>query len=158
MPYTTIVDPHTLKPMEEFQGGYSAKELMERVRRQYDRLKSTHGSGLDRKVWRDAARAQVEIDLLLGEGKLDKAMSVYRQLAKETLGAPEPLPSRVAASLEVILDDAAKRLDVLARRIDSGETTKVRTELRALQRALSGTKLEPRVFELQKRVNGKKGS
>ena len=73
MPYTTIVDPHTLKAMDEFQGGYSAKELMERVRRQFDKLKATHGAGLDRKVWRDAARAQVEIDLLLGEEKLEKA-------------------------------------------------------------------------------------
>ena len=158
MPYTTIVDPHTLKAMEEFQGGYSAKELMERVKRQFDTLKATHGAGLDRKVWRSAARAQVEIDLLLGEDKLEKAMSVYRQLAKETTGAPEPLPARVAASLEVILDDAAKRLDVIERRLGAGATSKVKSELRALQRALAGTRLEKRVFELQERASGKKDS
>jgi len=156
MPYTTIVDPHTLKEMDEFQGGYSAKDLIARVQKQYDRLKANHGEGLSRTVWRQAARAQIEIDLLLAEGKLAKALSVYRQLAKETLGAPKPLPGRVAASLEVILDDAGKRLDLIERRIGAGESSKIKNELRTLQRALAGTALEKRAFELVERANGKK--
>lgn len=156
MPYTTVVDPHTLKEMDEFQGAYTAKDLIARVQKQYDRLKANHGEGLSRKTWRNAVRSQVEIDLLLGEGKLDKAMSVYRQLARETMGAPAPLPGRVEASLEVILDDAAKRLDVIERRIGAGESNKIRSELRSLQRTLTGTKLEKRVFDLVEVASGKK--
>ena len=56
----------------------------------------------------------------------------------------------------MILEDAGRRLDEIERRIGAGESSRIKNELRTLQRALAGTALEKRAYELVGRANGKK--
>lgn len=155
IPYTAVVNPHTLEEMVHLRGVVTPKELIESIKAERKKLDAAHGKGIERKLWREVQRGQIEIDLLLGEDEIAKAMAVYRHLAKRTLLQPEALKRPVETSLAVILDDAAKRLDVLERRIGKGEGPKLKEDLRVLSRALADTKLAARVRELEERARGK---
>ena len=158
IPYTAIVDPHTLRELDHVLGVVTPKELIARIQVQRAALESRHGAGIERKLWRRVAGAQVEIDLLLGEGKLESALAVHRDLAKRTIQSPEAIRRRVRISLDVILDDAAKRLDVLEQRLGTGDADKMRAaseELRTLSRALAGTRLSRRAAALHERTKSK---
>jgi hypothetical protein len=144
IPYTAIVDPHTLKEMEGLRGVRQAKELIEVIERHRKALEAAHGKGLDRKLWRKLTEGIVQIDVQLGAGEIVKALAVHRELSRMAVRQPEVVQRRLRHAQQVILDDAGKRLEELEKKPDVGEA-------RALARALEGTPLEERARALLKK-------
>lgn len=148
IPYTAVVDPHTLAEMEGIRGVRTAKDLIAIVSRHRDALVAAHGEGIDRRLWREVGEGLVEIDRQLGAGDIGKALAVHAELARRTTGRPEELTGRVARALEVILDDAGRLLGALEARVAAGEARAVATEARSLARVLEDTPLGERARNL----------
>lgn len=151
MPYAGVLDPHTLKTMGGVRRGepYTASHFIATIQPHVEALKEKYGKGVERKAWDGVREGAVRVDVALGENAIDKAMALYREMLK-VAGARPPavLERRLDATRDVILGDAAARLDELEARIRSGEGAKVRGELKKLAKALEKTKLEKRTAAL----------
>lgn len=144
MPATVVVNPHTLEKMGGIMRGMNrTPQFVAAIEPHVKELKTRYGPGIDRKLWDDVSEGQVVIDRMLGDGKIVEAMGVYRTLGRGVVRQPDALKRRVEASLEVILDDAKKRLDEL-----EGSGRKAAGELNRLARALRDTPLEKRALDL----------
>lgn len=147
MPYTGVVDPHTLKAIGGVKRGepYTASHFIDVIRPHVKALKEKYGAGIDRKAWDGIHARLVKVDLALGENGVDRAMALHNEMVK-LAGArpPDALKRRLESTLEVILGDAGERLDTLEARTAKGEGAKVKRELAKLAKALQGTKLEKR--------------
>ena len=146
IPYTSIVNPHTGKEIEGFNGVYQVKELIAKVQQHTKRLKKTYGDGIPRKIWNSVSESVIQIDMLLGQGKVADAMGVYTAVARETVRQPKSIKNRVEAALEGILEDAEKKIASIAEAAKANTAAKksnhkVQREAARLSRALSDTKL-----------------
>jgi len=151
MPYMGVVDPHSLKTIGRVKRGepYTAKHFIAAIEPAVKALEKKHGKGVDRKVWRGVKERQVRVDILLGGEKIDKAMDVLREMRKLTGDRPaDVLQRRLDATRDVILEDAAARLDSLEAMLGKGEAKKTRSELTGLAQALKDTKLAERAGKL----------
>ncbi len=148
IPYTAVVNPHTLEEMEGIRGTKNGKQLADAIKPHVKELKLKYGPGIARALWDTVSEGQVQIDIALAKGKIPEALGVWRHLAKETVRKPEALKERVESSLELILEDAGKALDGFEKQIADGKRASVRTPLKRLARALEGTPLEKRAAEL----------
>lgn len=149
MPATVIVDPHTLAKMGGIPRSMrSAGEFIKAIAPHAKALKVKYGEGVDRELWDAVEAGGVEIDLLLGEGKIPEALAVHRLIAKRIIRQPEIMKRRVEACLEIILEDAGQRLDALEKQIGDGHRRKIARELGRLARALEGTPLADRARKL----------
>ncbi len=151
MPYTAVVDPHTLKDLGGIQRGEatSAQAFIEVISRHVKALEEQHGKGVDSKLWEFVADAQVRIDLLLGEGKLDKALALLEEMESKTARGHETVQRKVGASRDAVLADAAGRLDALEKRIEGGRGGQARAEASRLAKLLKGTDLAERASALE---------
>lgn len=133
IPYTAIVDPFTLDEMEGLKGLRKPQELIEIIRKHGATLSVRHGKGVERRSWNALRTSLAEIDNLLAETKISKAIAVQRRLAAEHAREGEEVSTKVASAEKAILRDAARRLDDL----EAAEASPKRTaELRELARAL----------------------
>lgn len=154
IPYTAIVDPHTLDEMEGLTGVPSVKDLIARIRRHAKALVAKHGKGIPRKTWNDVTAAGIQIDRLLGRNKVLEAVGTYDTIARETARLPASIRNRVAAMFDTILEDAGKRLKQIEREAaaDPGKKRKLGREAAKLARALQDTPLEESAKALVKKL------
>jgi hypothetical protein len=145
MPYTAVVDPHTLKDLGGIERGQatSAAGFIEAISRGAKSLEE-HGKGCDAKLWEYVVESQVKVDLLLAEGKLDKALALADEIEKKTVRQHETLERKVKASRDAVLADAAGRLDALEKQIQGGQGGTARAEATRLAKLLKGTELADR--------------
>ena len=175
MPYTAVIDPHTLKDLIGLRRGEAptAAAYIAAISKHVEALKAKYGPGIDRALWDFVAEGQVKVDLLLGAEKLVEALALYRELDRRSARQPDVLRRKIEATREVVMEDAAARLDRLEARLGEGRTNKtgkanqtnrtsktnkanktsktdkVHRELDRLAKALKGTALEKRVEALR---------
>ena len=157
IPYTAIVNPHTLEEMTSFLGGQSAKTLMGAVDEQKKALEKQYGKSMRRK---DLARFQkdvAEIRAHVTLGDLDKALKGVDKLVKDTEKQAEALQKKAAELQTEVVAATTKRLDEIEAVIQRGETKGLKRELMSLGYATRGTDLESRVKELQEALKLKEG-
>ena len=152
IPYTAVVDPHTLKEMEGLRGVKTAKELMAAITLHRKALLLQYGKGVERKLWNGVGKGLIRIDVHLGKGEIAEAMQLYRKLEAETARKPEVLKKRVRPALEVIVDEAGLRIDAIERSMVEGKAKSAKAELTKLKGALAGTPLVKRIEALLKKA------
>jgi len=148
IPYTAIVNPHNLKEMQAFKGTRTANDLIDAIKKHVTVLKRKYGEGVDRGLWNRVSEGEVQVDMKLAGGDIVGALEVWKHFAPMTARQHEALKNRVTAMKTSALEDAAKRLDAIAKLIADGKGRKVKRELRQLSRALSDTALAARANEL----------
>jgi len=148
IPYTSIVDPHTLKEMEGFLGGQSSKTIMEAVKTCKKELKKQYGPSLSRKVLDKLRKAQAVVRSELSAGKLARGLADVAKLEKSMAKQPQKVLDEVAKIKAEAIEAAGKRLDELEAQIDGGEAKQVIHDLGPLIRALKGTDLFQRATDL----------
>ena len=151
MPYTAVVDPHTLQDLGGIQRGEatSAAGFIEVISRHVKALEEQHGKGVEAKLWEFVADAQVRIDLLLGEGKLDKALALLEEMESKTAREHETVRRKVGATRDTVLADFKSRLDALEKQIEGGQGGQARAEASRLAKLLKGTDLAERASALE---------
>ena len=148
IPYTAIVDPHTLEEMENIRGGYSGKTLMEIVKTHRKVLNKEHGKSFSRKVLTKVRKQQGEIEKELEKGSYSKALAALAKLEKSVAKQPAALVDMVGKTKEGVLTACGKKLDSLEALIGRGAKGEASKELGPLVRALKGTSLAERAKEL----------
>jgi hypothetical protein len=149
IPYTAIVDPHTLERMEGWVGGQSAKTVMEAVTAERRRLAKEHGSSIDREQYRDLLESDAAIDGLVGSGEFKKAFDLVGKYSRKSQEWPEALRERLTGMRDRIVEAAREEL----RRIEetaTSDSSGARRELRRLMPALRGTELQSEAEALLK--------
>ena len=151
MPYTAVVDPHTLADLGGIERGAatSADGFIAVISPHVKALEEKHGKGCDSKLWEFVAESQVKVDLLLGEEKLDKALALVEEMEKKTAREHETVKRKVAAAREAVLSDAAGRLDALEKQIGGGIGGQAKAEAARLAKLLKGTELADRASAIE---------
>jgi len=144
IPYTAIVDPHTLAEMENIKGGYSGKTLMEIVKVHQKTLAEEHGKSLSRKVLTKVRKQQAEIEKELEKESFSKALAAMAKLEKSVAKQPAALVEMVGKTKAGVIEACGKKLDALEALIGRGAKGEAAKELGSLVRALKGTSLEER--------------
>ena len=148
LPQTSIVDPHTLDVLWTLGGVPESADLIRQIKVRRTSLAKKYGPGLSRKAWRTFLGGQIEIDKLLGKGQIVVALKKWRGLEALAARGPEALKEKARTSRDVILDDAEKRLDEVAKLLEANEPGKARARLKGLPEALKGTRLGKRAAGL----------
>lgn len=148
IPYTAIVNPHTLEEMESIKGGYGAGSLMDSVAVRKKELEKAHGKGLSRKTLGKVKDADAAIRGLLADGNIAKAITESLALQKKVAKEGAAIVELAGKTNADVLEAAGKALDEIEAMMDRGETAEASKKLTPLARALKGTALEERATAL----------
>lgn len=148
IPYTAIVNPHTLAEMSNIAGGYGVGALTDAVEDAKKALNKEYGPSLSRKDLAKLDKQISEIREDTAEANFVKAFGGLNKLEKSVAKEPEQVQAKVAAVKTEVVEAAGKKLDELEGMIGSGEAKAASRELGSLTRALKGTDLEERAKEL----------
>jgi len=148
IPYTAVVNPHTLEEMENLKGGYSGKTLMGIVTTHKKALSKEYGKSLSRKVLTKVRKQERDIQTELEKEAYSKALAATGKLEKSVAKQPDALKEMVGKIKEGVLAACGKKLDSLEALIGRGAKAEAAKELGPLARALKGTSLEERAGEL----------
>jgi hypothetical protein len=147
IPYTSIVNPHTLEEMKGMVGGQSAKGVQEAAEEARKQLQKEHGKGLSRKELARVDDAAAAARGLLAAKDYAKALEA---LAKAGDGsAHEVLAAKIQAVRAEIRDAAKSELAALREQAEQDRTA-ARKALGSLIGRLRGTGLEAEAAELLK--------
>ena len=145
IPYTAIIDPHTLEQMHAFSGGTSAKSIMDQVMVAKKKLAKEHGQGLSRSDLRYLSDSESEVAALLADGSYKKALQLVGKVEKKSL--PQSLTSRVSDMRGSILSAAKEKIAELEKSALTDPTSAKRA-LKKLSSELRGTELADKANEL----------
>jgi len=148
IPFTAIVDPHTLKRMQGMPGGLSAKGLMEKVEFAKEQLEKDHGPSMKRSSLRKFEQGAKDVEALLEKAGVAKALESFRKLKGSVAKEPEALKAKAAALETKLLDIVRTKLDEAESMIGLGDMKGAKAILSPLGSVLKGTELEGRVKEL----------
>jgi hypothetical protein len=148
IPYTAIVNPHTLDEMEKIAGGYGAGTLMDLVTAKRKELEKQYGKGVSRRALTKVKEADQDIRQELAEGNLAKALAAATALEKKVAKESAAVIELAGKTKAEVLAAAGKQLDELEATIGRGESAAALKQLGPLSRALKGTALEERALEL----------
>jgi hypothetical protein len=154
MPYTAVVDPHTLADLGGIQRGEatSADAFIAVISKHGKALEEKHGKGVDARLWEYVLDAQVRVDLLLGEEKLSNALALVEEMEKKTAREHETVKRKVGAARESVMADAAALLDALEERIGGGRGAEARADAARLAKLLKGTELADRASAIESKT------
>lgn len=148
IPYTAIVNPHTLEEMESIKGSYSGKTLMEIVKNHRKELAKEYGKSISRKALTKVRKQQQAIEEELKKEQYAKALTTTAKLEKSVAKQPTALVEMVGKTKAGVVDACGKKLDSLEALIGRGAKAEAAKELGPLTRALKGTALEERALDL----------
>jgi hypothetical protein len=148
IPYTAIVNPHTLEEMEHIRGSYSGKTLMGIVKTHRKALAKEYGKSISRKALTKVRKQQQAIEEEVQKEQYAKALTSTAKLEKSVAKQPAALVEMVGKTKAGVVAACGKRLDSLEALIGRGEKREAARELGPLSRALKGTSLEARANEL----------
>ncbi len=113
IPYTCIVDPHTLERMHVITGGYSAKGLMEEVKTARKTLRQAHGKGLSRDTLSTINKAAATSAKLAADGEWDKALAALKKVSAKSQELPETVRAIITTARDNVIASARTRLDAI---------------------------------------------
>jgi hypothetical protein len=148
IPYTAIVDPHTLEEMGKIEGGYGGGTLMDIVAAKRKELEKRHGKGVSRKSLAKVRDADAGIREELASGNLTKALADVAALEKRVAKESSAVIELAGKTRAEVLAAVGRQLDEIEATISRGETAEAARQLGPLARALKGTSLEARALEL----------
>jgi hypothetical protein len=148
LPYTAVVDPHTLAEMGNLKGAFALGALTDLVAQKKKELEKAHGKGVSRKALTKVKEADAEIRKHLAEGDLTKALTESAALQKKVAKEPSAIVELAAKTQADVLEAAGKSLDEIEAMISRGEKAEAAKQLGPLSRALKGTALEERALAL----------
>lgn len=146
IPYTCIVDPHTLERMTVVRAR-SAKAIIELVKDARRTLMKEHGKGMSRAVIRKLNSSLTKAREQAADGEWSKAMQTLTKGSKGSQDWPESLQERLAGGREAIVGSARAALEKI-RELGESDPKKARRELLKLRRKVKGTGIENDVTEL----------
>lgn len=123
IPYTCLVDPHTLKRMHIFKGGVSAKAIMEEVKVASKTLVDEHGKGMKRKAVQKINGAIDAGSAMAKKGDWDGAIKAIDKAAPKPQDLPEAFQDKIRSAREAIVASARTRLDEI-KNMDAKEAKK----------------------------------
>ncbi len=138
IPFTCLVDPHTLEEIERWSGGQSSNTLITAVMKATRDLTSEYGEGLDRAELQKVDGAVAEAKRLAREGSFKKAFRSLDKLVEQD--SHEVLKSKVSAGEQAVLASARQQITEL-RELAASDASKAKRELGRLMRELKGTDL-----------------
>jgi hypothetical protein len=154
IPYTAIVDPHTLEEMDNIKGGYGAGTLQDLVTAKKKELEKAHGKGVSRKTLTKVKEADAGIRKALADGNLVKALTDSAALQKKVAKESPAIVEMAQKTGVEVLEAAGKQLDEIEAMITRGESAAAMKQLGPLSRALKGTTLEDRALGLLSTTRG----
>lgn len=151
IPYTCIVDPHTLKQVWKYSGGSSAKTIQEAVKEARKTLDQEHGKGVPRKDYRAFCDAESNATKLTADGDYGKAIAAIQSASKNADEWPQDMKSRIDQAKQAVVDAATSKLDEIESAVD-GDAVQAKRDLDKLSTKVTGTGLEARVKEIAKKI------
>ena len=148
IPYTAVVDPHTLEEMGKIQGGYGMGTLTDLVTAKKKELEKAHGKGVSRKTLGKVKEAEAAIKKALEAGDVAKALADFAALQKKVAKEGDAIVEMVSKTGVEVLAAAGKQLDDIEAMIARGEKAEAQKQLGPLVRGLKGTDLEARATAL----------
>ena len=148
IPYTCIVNPHTLEEVEKWQGGdASAGAVEEAVLVLRKALEKEHGKGVSRKEIRAVGESEKKVATLQEKGDYALALAELAKAAGKAKDWPETLTQRLAKTKEAVVEAAKAALDKVEADAAS-DAAAAKKELARLAPKLKGTGLEERAKAL----------
>jgi len=154
IPYTSIVNPHTLEEMESIQGGYGAGTLMDKVEEHKKALEKEYGKSVSRKALEKIEKTEADVRADVTEGKFSKAMAAARKLDTQSAKLATSIQERTKALVDEVLKACAAQLDEAEKLLGDGDASGAKKILSGLSSALRGTDLEERHKELTDKASG----
>ncbi|MFG0320217.1 MAG: hypothetical protein ACF8XB_23290, partial [Planctomycetota bacterium JB042] len=151
IPFTAVVDPHSLKELHRWSGGTSASKIIEVVKEKAKELREQHGAGIDRRALTRFEEAVEEARAEVSEGEFSKGMRLVEKATAKSEEWPEPLQKRVEDARAEIVAAAAARLDALEAEAEEDPRAALR-ELTRLRSKVRGLELDDRIAELMDRM------
>ena len=148
LPYTAVVDPHTLEEMGNLPGGFSLGALTDLVAAKKKELEKAHGKGVSRKTLTKVKEADAGIREALAAGNLAKALADSAALQKKVAKESPAIVEMANKTGVEVLEAAGKQLGEIEAMIARGEKAEAGKQLGPLSRALKGTTLEERALAL----------
>jgi len=148
IPFTCIVDPHDEAEMQRFQGGQSAKGLMEAVSAAKATLNTKFGPSISRSVIKKFDGEAKKITDGLEKAGAAKSLGEFNKLVKAMGKDAASIKARTDKVLAVLIEAATKDLDEAAAKLDSADVPGAKKILDKLAPVLKGTDLEARAQEL----------
>jgi len=152
IPYTCIVNPHSLEEMANFPGGgHSAGKLIEELDKQAKAIEKEHGKGMSRKDFRKFLESEGKALAEAADGEFAKALSILDGALKKSADWPEALQARGREAREKVVAQAGEALQKVAEMADTDakEATKQLGRLRA---KLKGAGLDERIEAIAARL------
>lgn len=149
VPYTCIVDPHTLEQVQHWQGGgVSQDALAEAVTEVRKGLVEKHGKGIARKDIRTIDAGQEKIEGLVAKQDFATAMAEVKRIEGKAKDFPETLWKRIT-DLRNNVDKVATEALTEVESEGARDLAAGRKALSALAPRLRGTSQEARAKALQ---------
>jgi hypothetical protein len=148
VPYTCIVDPHTLEQVQHWQGGsVSTGSLTEAIDALRKTLVEQHGKGIARKDIRTVDTGAEKVGSLIAKSDYATAMAEVKRLEGKAKEFPEVLWKRLA-TLRNDVDQAATAALAEIEAAAATDTVQARKSLSTLAPRLKGTSQEARAKTL----------
>jgi len=148
VPYTCIVNPHTLEQVQHWQGGdVSQGTLTEAVEGLRKTLAEAHGKGIARKDIRTVDAGCEKVATLVAKNDYAAAMAEVKRLEAKAKDFPEPLWKRLA-TLRNDVDQAATVALAQVETEAARDSVQARKSLSSLAPRLKGTSQEARARTL----------
>jgi hypothetical protein len=149
IPYTSIVNPHTLKEFKGFSGGTSGKSIIEACDELKKILTGEHGKGLSRADIRTVDEAVADAKTLAKAGDFAKSLDGLGKVEKKFEQAPEAITAKLKAARDEAVAAARTKLD----EVKALDTVPAKREISKLMPKLKGTGFEEEAREFQKSLN-----
>ena len=151
VPYTCIVDPHTLKELKSWLGGTSGKSIMNEIKAVRKNLVKHHGPGVSRAALSGLRSAEDRIPTLMRSGDFSEAMDLLEKAAGKS-DPPKAIKKRINAARKQIIDAASAQLEAIRAKA-ADDPAIARKELSRLVKKLRGTGLENKAKAMLKEIS-----
>jgi hypothetical protein len=149
IPYTSIIDPFTLKEIKGLPaGGHSPKEIMAECEAAKAQLNKEHGPSLKRATYQRVVTASRAVTATLDKSGAAAAMAEFAKLEASVAKEPDAIKAMTKPLEEKLLEAAKAALDDAEAKIGSGDAKGASAVLKALAPSLKGTELARRAAEL----------
>ncbi|MCG3133093.1 MAG: hypothetical protein HMLKMBBP_00186 [Planctomycetes bacterium] len=156
IPFTCVVNPHDEKEMQRWQGGQSAKTIMEAVATHKKTINAQFGPSLSRGTIKKIEEEGKKIAASLEKGNLAAAAADLKKLQKSVSGkdgkVPEGLKPRLGKVEDALVEAIGKVLDEAEGLIGTGDAAGAKKSLAKVAAAAKGTSAEARVKELEAKI------
>ncbi len=148
IPYTCLVNPHTLEEITSWKGGSaSAGTIQEAIVEAKKALVKEHGKGASRKDVKALAEAAKDADTKAKKGEFAAAIEALAKLNAKSEKWADCLKDELKADKQKVIDAAQAALDKIAE-TKATDAEKAKKDLAALSPKLRGTGLEEKAKTL----------